>query len=309
MTFDELIERGWERHAEETAAVADLLEQHATLAADATQAAALLRLSNHTIGEHLREWPRAGKLAAAVVSAVPDAGAAVAPLTSLAIARFMSGAVLEALATQARIVLLDAGSAASITARIAVEVGAHSVAGGDLDRGRTSYESALELARAYADPATLRAVAVTSNNLASGLLERTHRTEAETRFMLDAAHAAREFWLRCGTWVNDARAGYLLALVYNAAGQPDTARSHGAHALALLEAHGDEKVDEAFTHLALANSARLLGDRPAHDRHLADADRLATPFTEDWLKKWFAGERRAVLWPSAPTCTQSVART
>jgi len=295
MTFDELIDRGWDRHAEEAKAVADLLEQHAALAADATQAATLLRLSNHTIGEHLREWPRAGKLAAAVVSAVPEAGAAVAPLTSLAIARFMSGASRDALAAQVRIVLLDAGNAASIIARIAVEVGAHSTAAGDLDRGRTLYESGLALARVHADAATHRAVAITSNNLASDLLARNLRGDAETRLMLDVAHAAREFWLKCGTWVNEARAGYLLALVYNAAGQPDTARGHGTHALALLEAHGDEKVDEAFTRLALANSSRLLGDRPGYDRHLALADDLAAAFADAGLKEWFASERRSVL--------------
>jgi len=298
MTFDELIDRGWERHAGETQAVAGLLEQHATLAADATQAAALLRLSNHTIGEHLREWPRAARLAAAVVGAVPEAGAAVAALTSLAIAQCMSGASLDAQATQVRIVLLDAGNAASIVARIAVEVGAHTIAAGDLDQGRTLYQSALALARAHADAATHRAVAIASNNLASNLLARNRRADAEARLMLDAAHAAREFWLKCGTWANDARAGYLLALVYNAAGQPDTARSHGTQALALLEAHGDEKVDEAFTHLALANSSRLVGDRPGYDQHLAQAERIGASFADDALKEWFAGERRGVLWAS-----------
>jgi hypothetical protein len=295
MTFDELIERGWERHADESLAVAALLEQHAGLAADAAQAAALLRLANHTLGEHLRDWPRACRLAAGVVSAVPDAGTAAAPLTSLAVARFMSGATLDALATQARLVALDAGNAASLIARITVEVGANSIAAGTLDGGRTLYETALALARSHADAATVRAVAVTSNNLASDLLERTDRDDAGTRLMLDAAHASREFWMKCGTWVNEARADYLLALVYNAAGQPDTARGHGEHALALLEAHGDEKVDEAFTHLALADSARLAGDRPGYARHLAQADRLAAPFTEDGLKEWFAGERRKVV--------------
>jgi hypothetical protein len=296
MTFDELIERGWERHAEAPGAIAALLEQHAALATDAAQAAALLRLANHTLGEHLRDWPRAAAYATAIVGTVPGAGAAAGPLTSLAVACFMSGATLDALAAQTRIVALDAGSAASVAARIAVEVAANSIAAGALDDGGQLYAAALALARAHADAATVRAVAITTNGLASDLLARSDRDDAETRVMLDAAHASREFWLKCGTWVNEARADYLLALVYNAAGQAEIARGHGEHALAQLEAHGDEKVDEAFAHLALANSSRLLGDRPGYDRHLAQADRLAAAFADEGLTTWFAGERRGVVW-------------
>ena len=296
MTFDELIDRGWERHADAPQVVAALLEQHAALAADATQAAALLRLANHTLGQHLRDWPRAAAFAAAVVSTVPDADAATGPLTSLAVARFMSGTAVDALATQARIVALDAGGAPSVVARIAVEVAANSLAGGALDDGGRLYVAALALARAHADAATVRAVAIASNNLASDLVARSDRSTAETRLMLDVAHASHEFWGKCGTWVNEARAGYLLALVYNAAGEAQTARGHGTHALTLLEAHGDEKVDEAFTHLALANSSRLLDDRRGYDRHLAQADRLAAAFADDGLTTWFAGERRGVVW-------------
>ena len=296
MTFDELIDGGWDRHADEPQTVAALLEQHAALATDATQAAALLRLSNHTLGEHLRDWPRAAAYAAAIVDTLPDAGAAAGPLTSLPVACFMSGATLDALTAQTRIVALDAGGAASVATRIAVEVAAQSIAAGALDDGGRLYATALALARAHADAATVRAVAVASNNLASDLVARTDRSDAETRLMLEAAHASREFWLKCGTWVNEARADYLLALVYNAAGQAEIARGHGAHAMTLLEAHGDEKVDEAFTHLALANSSRLLGDRPAYDRHLEKADRLAGAFGDDGLTTWFAGERRGGVW-------------
>ena len=296
MNFDELIERGWELHAEDPRAVADLLESEARLAADATQAATLLRLSNHAIGAHLHDWPRAGRLAAAVVSALPDAVDTVAALSSLAVAEFMAGGWRSALATQARIVERDAANAASALARIGIEVAVNSIGAGALDEGRVLYESALALARAHANPAALRSVAVASNNLASDLLARIDRTDAQDRLMRDAAHAAHEFWLKCGTPVNAARADYLLALVYNAVTQPDTARRHGARALALIEAQGDEKVDEAFTHLALANSARLLDDRPGYDRHLSRADGLAAPFDGAGLRQWFADERRKVEW-------------
>jgi hypothetical protein len=299
-TFDELIERGWQRHAEDPQAVADLLEQGATLAVDATQAAALLRLSNHAIGQHLRDWPRAGRLAAAVVRALPDGADSVASLSSLAVAQFMTGAALDALATQARIVERDAADAASALVRIDIEVAASSIDAGALDQGEALYQSALALARAHANPAALRSVAVASNNLASDLLARNDRSAAHDRLLLDAAHAAREFWLKCGTPVNEARAEYLLALAHNAVRRPDTARDHGARALALLEGLGDEKVDEAFTHLALANASRLLGDRPGYDDHLLRADRLAEAFADDGLVRWFADERRQVEWRGGP---------
>jgi len=295
MTFDELIEHGWQRHADDPEAVAALLEQHAQLAADATQATALLRLSNHAIGEHLRDWPRAVRLAAAVAGGLPDATDAAAPLMSLAVSQFMAGDGLAALTTQARSVALDTANAASTLVRIGIQVAGNSIVAGRLDAGRALYESALALARTESNPAAARAVAVTSNNLATDLLERDGRSVAETRLMLDAARASREFWLKCGTWVNEARALYLLALVHNAIGEPGIAAEHGGRALALLEAHGDEKVDAAFTHLALANSCRLLGDRPACERHLAQADHLAAAFADDATRQWFDGERRKVV--------------
>ena len=55
------------------------------------------------------------------------------------------------------------------------------------------------------DPA-IRALAVTSNNLASAL-EESARSADETVAMLEAAHASREFWGRAGGWLEAERAG------------------------------------------------------------------------------------------------------
>lgn len=296
MTFDELIERGWQVHAENPLQVATELEQNVRLAEDAAQAAAFLRLSNHTIGEHLHDWSRALGLAAIVVGAQPDNVDLPGALTALAVAQFMADDWKGGLASQARIVGIGMDSADSILVQINVQLGKNLTGGDALEEGKRLYESALVLARARENQASNHAVAVASNNLASELLAKRERTDIETSLMRDAARASREFWLKCGTWVNAERAEYLLALVHNAVNKPGTARDHGQHALDVINSNGGEKVDEAFVHLAMANSCRLLGDRASYEQHLLRAEQLAEAFDDPELIRWFADEKRKAVW-------------
>ena len=55
-----------------------------------------------------------------------------------------------------------------------------------------------------------------------------------------------------------------------------------------------ERYDEAFTHLALAHSSRLLGERAPYENHLRRADELAQAFADDGLTRWFTDERSKV---------------
>jgi tetratricopeptide (TPR) repeat protein len=291
-----LISSGWSRHADHPEDVAAELESQVELVVEAAQAGGFLGLANHTIGEHLGDWPRAKKLASQIVERHPQTKDLTGALMSLALAHFMAGDWVAALARQADIVRLSGDSAAVVQIKLYAQVANALLAAGDYAQGVPLYSAVLQLARTKGETASDRSVAITSNNLASGLEELTVRTPEQTALMLQAADAAFEFWKRCGTWVNAERALYLLVLVCNAAGKPDEARKHAEEALSVIAENGEEKDDEAFIRLALANAYRLLEKRADYDVALARADELAAGFDSENMKSWYASARAKALW-------------
>ena len=135
-----------------------------------------------------------------------------------------------------------------------------------------------------------RALAVTSNNLASALLERPDRTEEQTELMMTAARAARTFWLKAGDWTHDERSDYLLALVHNAVGEHDAALGHVDKALQTIAANGAEPIDAAFLHLARAVALRGLARFEEHAAAVDAAETLARNFTDPGIVEWYRGE-------------------
>jgi hypothetical protein len=109
--------------------------------------------------------------------------------------------------------------------------------------------------------------------------------------MRDAAEAAHAFWVRCGTWVNEERALYLRALVANALGDGAEALAHADAALGIIDANGDQPVDDAFLRLDRARALGLEGDAAGQARELAAADAAAANWDDAGLNEWFAAER------------------
>jgi hypothetical protein len=295
MDFNELINNGWARHDKESAALAADLETHAALASDAPKTVAFLALSSHTIGFHMKDWPRARRLAESVVSRVGNDHAAAPAYGSLAIAQFMDGDEVAALASECRAVELTDAEPVAAMVRTRVLIASELIDAGRLIEGSRLYLAALNLARAQDEKlASDRAVAVTSNNLASNLLELATRTSEQDSLMLAAAEAAREFWLKAGNWENEERAEYLLALVNNKLNRPDQALAHAARGLEVIAANGEEVVDEAFLNLTAAQAYKLKTDSAAYDKSIARADELAGAFANQGLKDWYATERAKV---------------
>ena len=59
MDIKELINNGWARHDKESEALAKDLEANVALAETPAHVGAFMQLANHTIGSHLKDWPRA----------------------------------------------------------------------------------------------------------------------------------------------------------------------------------------------------------------------------------------------------------
>lgn len=297
MDFDQLINDGWQRHERDTEAVANMLEAHAALADDAAKAGQLLMLSNHAIGGHGGDWPRAAGIAARVVAALPESAELASLLGNLAVAEFMAGNAVGALASECRSAMLTDAEPVSMMVRTRILIASALIDSKRLGEGAQIYEAAVALARSRDQKlACDRAIAVTSNNLANELLAKAERGDAENDLMLEAAENAREFWLKCGTWENEERAEYLLALVNNALGQPEKALEHAAKGLEVISRNGEEVVDEAFLHLAVANAWRKQDSKERYEKAMARADELANEWTDTGLKDWYAEERAKAEW-------------
>ncbi len=297
MDFNELINDGWARHDSETEAVLAQLEANVALADAPDKAVPFIMLATHTAGAHAGDWPRGAVLAEKVIAPLEESAALAPALGNLAVAQFMAGDAVAALASEARSVQLSEAEPVSMMVRTRVLTASALVDAKRLDEGAKLYTAAVALARAQGEKlACDRAIAVTSNNLAGEFLNKPDRTEPESALMLQAAQNARVFWLKAGTWENEERAEYLLACVHNALGEPEKALEHSARGLDVISKNGEEVVDEAFLNLTIANSSRLLENREAYDRAIRRADELAEQWTDTGLKEWYATDRAKVEW-------------
>lgn len=133
-----------------------------------------------------------------------------------------------------------------------------------------------------ADPAAVagdwhRAQAVEANNTAWGLLG---APSPEIALLLEAAYAAAYHWRRAAgaTAANDARAAYLVAKAWVAAGDPTHALAAADSCLALCNAHGLGDFDLAYAHEARARALSLDGRTEQAERAWRQA--FAVPITD-----------------------------
>ena len=292
--INDLIREGWGYHDTESERLADELEAANLGELKGEASAHCLRLSNHTIGEHLGDWPRARRFAEAVREAAADRPVDGGFGAHLAVARYMDGDTIAA--QQAEIDCLGAAEH-PVDAYLSVKsllAGALAGSGRFGDAG-VVIAAANRLAAGLGEgAASNRSMAVANNNLASELVESEELDADQARMMLDCAEAAHTFWKRCGTWVNEERALYLLALVHNRTANHARGLEFAQTALGIIAANGEDAVDEAFIRLAAATSEIGLSDIGSAEQHLATADGLAKAWSDESLVTWYQGERRRV---------------
>ena len=298
--LDILLYDGFDHHADDGASYAAKLEAAADADVPAKHLVQFAKVSVHTIGEHLGEWPRAKALAGRLLDGrTPDAETARA-WGHLYVAAMLSGDTAGA--ADAEIAFCHGVGADFRPAVVEMKfmLVAAMVGCGRAAEGAAIYQAALGLARGLGDAAPSRAIAVASNNLATELLEAQSRTDTEVELMQRAGAAAHEFWLKCGGWLNDARADYLEALVANVLGDALKALGHVDRALGLIAENGGASVDETFLHLARAHALRLAGDEAASAAELERSDDDAFGWDDDGLIAWYAEERSRTMPGAAP---------
>jgi hypothetical protein len=298
--LDTLLRDGFAYHDAESERLARELEA----AADDARAAPaswpeFLRLTAHTIGEHLGDWARAARLGDAVLTGQsPDAETAKA-WAQLSLARLLAGDAGGAATAELAWMAASRGDPLAAALELKFMLVAALVGTGRAAEAGPLYAAALDLAHRLGDTAPARAIAVASNNLGSVLVERPSRTAEEDALMRLAADGAREFWLICGNWEHDERSRYLLALTANALGEPARALAETSAALATIAANAPRPVDEAFLHLAAANAHARLADTAASAAELAASDAIAAGWDNPGWIEWHA-EERARAFPHIP---------
>ncbi|MDJ0522984.1 MAG: hypothetical protein QNJ90_13020 [Planctomycetota bacterium] len=286
MTLQDFLQQGWADHDTKTADVAERLEQNLDLVTDGDGAAGFMNLAIHAVGDHLGDRARSARICEdAFARAGDDPGTGT--LLFLAVARRLAGDDEGASAAQAL-----AGDDPALPVRIGMLVAQGLMHAGDWDAAAALYGKQIEAAGALEEGHSgERACAIVSNNIATEVLNLSEWTETQGRLMEDAAQNARTYWLRIGNWVNDERADYLLSGVYTKLGRPAEGKQHADRALATIAAgDGEEKVDEAFLHLARAAACRDLGESEEQMTSIAHAESIAEGFEPDWLKQWYQEE-------------------
>jgi hypothetical protein len=255
VTFDAFLEQAWSDHGDHAEEVGPRLEQGYELIETPAQIAPFARILAHVDGEHLAHWAEgAVRLERLRTHSLwrddSDAPAIVRRL--VAAMHFGNGA----------------DSVAGLSA--ADRAHAHAVAAAALVAQRRTPDAIRHFRAALAaaapglpesDPA-IRALAVTSNNLASTLEEMPSRSAGETAIMVDAARAARQYWGRAGGWVETERAEYMLAKCLLAAGDAKGALDHAEQCAAICEANNADPFERFFALSMRALAHRALGAAP-----------------------------------------------
>ena len=267
MDFDTFLDRAWNEHATQPAAVAArLLPEGLPLAQTDEQVAQFAFLAQHVQGLHLGRWAEALALQQqlAALPQVPADGS-----TAQALQRHRTVLRLAAGETDA----LPADTPPNERARFDALTAAM-LTYADATRASALLQQAEAACAALpdADPA-VRALAVGANNTAGHLHDEATLGPAQLALMLQAAHLARRAWARAGTWLEVERADYRLALSCARAGAFDEARAHAQACLAAVQAQEPPApaLEFFFAWEALARVAAAAGDEAGRARGVSAA--------------------------------------
>jgi tetratricopeptide (TPR) repeat protein len=285
MTFEEFVNQGWMDHGTDPTSVAARLPQGTSLIHTNEQIATLTHLAVHVYGEHLGQW---------------DLGISfLKVLTRLGC--YIPGSETEN-AIQRGIATLEVARGPQTDLRdftLSDQIRVCAVAASALSgQGHTARASELfVLARQKAnegipaaDPAN-RALAVTGNNLALSLEEKSTRSSQEVMLMQLAAHTARMFWEIAGTWLHVERAEYRLATTYMKSLDYNQAIEHAENCLKIVTQNKGAPEEYFFAYEIRAKIERAHRNALEFQKYFKLAkqslDRITDASVQPWCQEHF----------------------
>jgi hypothetical protein len=142
------------------------------------------------------------------------------------------------------------------------------------------------------------AFAKQTNGEVWGLLDKRQRSEEEARRMLLAAYTSQYHWLQVGTEVNQQRAEWLIARVYNVLGEAGPAMEHANRCLELTENYRDQMADfdMAFAYEEVARSNAHAGNQREARRYLELATAAGAAIADAEDKEIFMADLEGGDW-------------
>jgi hypothetical protein len=279
MEFKQYITKAWADHVADAKSVYDRLGEGEKLIASAEDISTFARLITHICGDHLGLWESGiEKLQKLKLNkhCEADSESEFAITRSIAILKFCSGELKDlSLFSRSDQIKILAQAASIISER------------GDILRAKNYFNGALEMAGrelGEKDPA-IRALAVTGNNLACTLEEKTHRSELETELMILAAKAGRKFWELSGGPSEVASAEYRLSQSYLQAAQIEKSFTHAQLSLEVCESNKLPALDCFFGYEALALAERARKSDIGYSKAVEKIKLYFAELSED-DKKW-----------------------
>lgn len=291
MNITDLVEGGWNYHETESERLASELENSNYGGLTVDQVAQSLQLANHTIGEHLGDWSRAQDFVHSVLIANPLSARDSRVACYRYVADYMSEDHQGAMHAEMDAMISSEhplGSYVLIKSMLAAAL----AGSGSIKEGFAILKALNDLASSKELPKTsIRSLAVTNNNVASELLNIESIDSDHRKLLVECATAALVFWKKCGTWINEERALYLLALVEVRIENFEGARDHSQAALRVIHSNGEEPIDEAFIRLTAAEAYCGLGELESARSHIEKANFIAEKWSDDALKAEFENTR------------------
>lgn len=281
MDFNAFMSQAWADHASDARAVAQRLHQGIALVSDEPQLARLADLAHHVHGEHLGDWLPGITFIERLTTLpafVPDGP------SGQTLRRCLASLALSA-GDEPDLAALSPSDRIRIGALAATNLAQHNT-----PRATRLLHDALDRARAAGLPVTdpmNRSLAITGNNVACTLEEKSGRSDDERALMILAAQTARHYWAIAGTWLETERAEYRLAMTWLQAGDLAQARTHAQNCLEIVAANDGAALERLFGWEALGLVERATNNAAGHAQALAQA-RTAFAALDESDKSWCA---------------------
>lgn len=279
MDFNTYLDKAWNDHATQATTVVNTFPEGLKLVQTSSDLEQLGRLATHVYGEHLGRWndglsfinTLSKHLQFSESSSVGKSFSIFKGALSLSTQPSFD---LESYSASDKIRIL-AMSASSLSEQ------------GQPDRATDYFLKALELGQSgisKEDPAN-KSLAITANNLACRLEEKSSLSNIETDLMILAARVARKFWEVAGSWKEVERAEYRLSQSYLRAGKSEESFIHAQNCVEICSGNSAPALEFFFGYEALALAEKAKGNALGYETAMTQMKKYFEQLSDD-DKSW-----------------------
>ena len=242
MNFNDYLNEAWDLHAKSPEDVATNLNNGLKLIQSASDITGLAHIATHVFAEHLGQYSKGLAFVATLKDQTLNDDNSRAALQ-----RFES-VLKNCENSQFDISYLSESDKCRV---LALAASAHTGTKNILQASIFFEQAEAVASKLVETDAAVRSMAITGNNLACALEEKTNLTEDEKKLMLKAAHAGLHYWKLAGTWLETERAEYRLSQSYFRVRDLISSIKHANQCLTICEENKAGALEFFFAYEAL----------------------------------------------------------